>query len=126
MRTTVTTALSTADHQAVVGAAVAAGACAHCARLVVALVVGVATARADADDDPFLTEREREVLVLLEQGLTAVQIGRRLAITPATVRKHLEHLYAKLGVHDRLSAATHARRQGLLADDPVVTAVTAH
>lgn len=51
-----------------------------------------------------LTARERAVLVLLGQGLAAASIGRRLGITEYTVRKHLNHVYAKLGVHDRLGA----------------------
>lgn len=63
-----------------------------------------------------LTRREREVLVLLAAGHTAAGIGHRLAISPRTVRKHLEHLYAKLGEHDRLAAVELARRAGLVAD----------
>lgn len=51
-----------------------------------------------------LTAREREVLLQLSVGLTACQIAHRLGISSATVRKHLEHAYAKLGVHDRLTA----------------------
>ncbi|MFY0409088.1 response regulator transcription factor [Solicola sp. PLA-1-18] len=110
------------DQDAVVRAAVAGGACAPCARLVLAIVAGAAAA--PVPDDPLLTEREQAVLVLLERGLTAAQIGRRLGISAATVRKHLEHVYAKLGVHDRLSATRDARRRGLLQVDVGVTAVT--
>lgn len=51
-----------------------------------------------------LTAREGIVLALLAEGLTAATIGRRLEITEGTVRKHLNHVYAKLGVHDRLGA----------------------
>jgi DNA-binding CsgD family transcriptional regulator len=52
-----------------------------------------------------LTEREAAVLDLLAQGLTDRQIGNRLAVSPRTVDKHLEHAYAKLRVHGRVEAA---------------------
>ncbi|WP_299038480.1 LuxR C-terminal-related transcriptional regulator [uncultured Pseudokineococcus sp.] len=55
-----------------------------------------------------LTEREREVLVLLSSGVTAHVMARRLGISTATVRKHLEHLYRKLDAHDRLTAVNRA------------------
>jgi DNA-binding CsgD family transcriptional regulator len=61
-----------------------------------------------------LTGRELAVLSLLAEGMTAVAIGRRLGITPRTVHKHLEHLYAKLGTADRLSTVLQAQRHGLL------------
>lgn len=56
-----------------------------------------------------LTERERCVLRHLSTGATAAQIARQLGIAPATARKHLQHIYAKLDVHDRLSAVLHTR-----------------
>ncbi len=62
-----------------------------------------------------LTERESAVLRLLGAGLTAEAIGRRLRTSPRTVHKHLEHLYRKLGVRDRLMAVQRARDAGLLA-----------
>jgi DNA-binding CsgD family transcriptional regulator len=61
-----------------------------------------------------LTQREVEVLTLVARGFTAVACGHLLRISPATVRKHLEHAYDKLGVHDRLLAVERARREGLL------------
>lgn len=63
-----------------------------------------------------LTGRERAVLVLLERGLTAEAIARELGISPRTVHKHLEHLYRKLGVSDRLRAVMVAREERLLAE----------
>jgi len=55
---------------------------------------------------PLLTEREAEVLALVAEGLTNRQISRRLFISPATVRTHLEHIYDKLGVHSRAGAVS--------------------
>ncbi|QKG23823.1 helix-turn-helix transcriptional regulator [Actinomadura verrucosospora] len=52
-----------------------------------------------------VTRREAAVLDLLARGLTDRQIARRLAISPRTVEKHLEHAYPKLGVHGRVDAA---------------------
>ena len=52
-----------------------------------------------------LTEREREVLVLLAQGLTNKEIAERLVITTNTVKRHLKAIFEKLNVHTR-SAAT--------------------
>jgi DNA-binding CsgD family transcriptional regulator len=77
--------------------------------------------RSEPDDAPEdrpdpLTGAEHEILSLLAQGLTADAIGRRRGISGRTVRKHLEHIYAKLGSHDRLLAVDHARDLGLLVD----------
>jgi DNA-binding CsgD family transcriptional regulator len=62
-----------------------------------------------------LTEREFAVLTLLGEGLTAQAIAHRLTASPRTVQKHVEHLYRKLGVRDRLTAVQRARDAGLLA-----------
>jgi DNA-binding CsgD family transcriptional regulator len=51
-----------------------------------------------------LTVREREVLNLVAEGLTNGEIAQRLWIAPGTVRRHLEHVYDKLGVHTRTAA----------------------
>ena len=59
---------------------------------------------------PSLTERELDVLVLVAQGLTNREISRRLFISPATVRTHLEHIYDKLGVRSRAGAVGAAFR----------------
>jgi DNA-binding CsgD family transcriptional regulator len=61
-----------------------------------------------------LTPRELAVLGQLADGHTAAAIGRRLLITERTVHKHLERLYTKLGVGDRLAAVLRAQRLGLL------------
>jgi DNA-binding CsgD family transcriptional regulator len=62
-----------------------------------------------------LTARETAVLHLLISGLTAEGIARRLGTSPRTVHKHLEHVYRKLGVTDRLGAYRVAQAAGLLA-----------
>jgi DNA-binding CsgD family transcriptional regulator len=51
-----------------------------------------------------LTRREREVLSLVAEGMTNAEIGARLWISAGTVRRHLENVYSKLGVHTRTAA----------------------
>lgn len=62
-----------------------------------------------------ITHRELQVLELLADGLLAVTIGHRLALSPRTIHHHLGHIYAKLGTHDRLSTVIRAQQAGLLA-----------
>ena len=69
-----------------------------------------------------LTERERVVLSCVAEGLTAAAIGRRLAIAPGTVSKHLEHVYRKLDASDRVSAIRAAAALGLLDAAPAALA----
>jgi NarL family two-component system response regulator LiaR len=63
--------------------------------------------------DP-LTPREREVLQLLGRGLSNKRIARELGIAEKTVKTHVGHVLAKLGVTDRTQAALHAVRAGLV------------
>jgi DNA-binding CsgD family transcriptional regulator len=51
-----------------------------------------------------LTPREREVMGCVEDGLSNAEIARKLWIQPTTVRKHLENIFAKLGVRSRTAA----------------------
>jgi DNA-binding CsgD family transcriptional regulator len=67
----------------------------------------------DADTGA-LTAREQAVIRFLAEGLTADGIGRRLAISPRTVHRHLDSAYRKLGVNDRVCAVLAARDAGLL------------
>jgi DNA-binding NarL/FixJ family response regulator len=60
-----------------------------------------------------LTRREREVLVLLAQGCDNAEIGRRLFLSPSTVKHHVSRVLQKLGVANRLQAAAFAIRHGL-------------
>jgi DNA-binding CsgD family transcriptional regulator len=60
-----------------------------------------------------LTGRERAVLGLLCEGWTAEAIARRLGTSPRTVHQHLQNIYRKLGVNDRMAAYRVALRHGL-------------
>jgi DNA-binding NarL/FixJ family response regulator len=68
----------------------------------------------DAPAEPFLTNRERQVLGLLADGLGNKQIAARLGISTNTVKTHLELLFDKLGVSSRTEAVATAARRGLL------------
>jgi DNA-binding NarL/FixJ family response regulator len=59
-----------------------------------------------------LSAREREVLELLARGCTNREIAEQLIITPSTVKVHVEHILAKLGVSDRTQAAVQAIELG--------------
>jgi DNA-binding CsgD family transcriptional regulator len=61
-------------------------------------------------ETPVLTRREHEVVLLVAEGLTNAQIAERLWISPGTVRRHLENVFAKLGVHTRTAAVAMLRR----------------
>ncbi len=60
-----------------------------------------------------LSEREREVLALVAEGLPNKQIARRLEITEKTVKAHLTSVFRAIGVTDRMQAGLWARRHGL-------------
>jgi DNA-binding CsgD family transcriptional regulator len=60
---------------------------------------------------PRLTAREREILDLVTEGSTNAEIAERLWVSPGTVRKHLDNVYAKLGVHTRTAAAAALLRE---------------
>ncbi|MGJ5832360.1 response regulator [Streptomyces ossamyceticus] len=59
----------------------------------------------EPDALPGLTEREREILALIGEGLTNRQIGQRLYLAEKTVKNHISRLLAKLGVERRVQAA---------------------
>ena len=62
-----------------------------------------------------LTEREREVLQLLAEGMRNEGIAHKLFISPQTVQTHVRNLLAKLGVHSKLEAVAFAVKHGLIS-----------
>ena len=88
-------------------------------------VFGVAQPRREASDRPAerevaaspregLTPRQREVLALLAEGASTTQVATTLGLAEETVRNHIRQLLRRLGVHTRLAAVAHARREGLI------------
>lgn len=63
-----------------------------------------------------LSERELEILRLIDDGLTNQEIAAQLVIAVSTVKSHINSLYGKLGAHRRTQAITIAKELGLLAD----------
>ncbi|MFE2602252.1 response regulator [Streptomyces mirabilis] len=78
----------------------------------------VSAVRAPAPTQDSLSAREREVLALVAKGTSNREIARVLFISEATVKTHLTHLYAKLGVNDRAAAVAVAYDRGILGDAP--------
>lgn len=62
-----------------------------------------------------LTDREREVLAVAAEGLTAREIAARLGVRERTITTHLSRIYGKLGVSSRLAALRVATRSGLVS-----------
>lgn len=80
----------------------------------VQLFESLGLARAAQRDDLGLTARELLVLRLLAAGHSARGIARRLDTSPRTIQKHLEHIYRKVHVNDRMNAVRVAREAGVL------------
>ncbi len=82
-------------------------------------LIGQFTTRRAADNAAagrleVLTEREREVLALVGQGMSNQEIGAALFLSPATARTHVSHAMAKLGARDRAQLVVLAYRTGLV------------
>lgn len=63
---------------------------------------------------PPLTDREREVLTLLDEGCTQKEIAQRLCLSSNTVRRHIQNAYEKLGVNNNILAVKKAKEMNLL------------
>ena len=76
------------------------------------VLVQAATQTIPASDD--LTEREREVLALMVEGLNNSEIAERLVVSQSTVKFHIANIFAKLGVDNRVGAVTMALQRRLV------------
>jgi DNA-binding NarL/FixJ family response regulator len=76
-------------------------------------VVGHQTPSTAVPVFPDLTEREREVLALIAQGLTNSAIAEQLVLSPKTIRNYITEIFSKLQVADRAQAIIRARNAGL-------------
>lgn len=72
-------------------------------------------ARVDGSDTPRLTPRESEIARRVALGLRNAEIGAKLSITEATVKAHLNKIFQKLGLRDRVELARYAFRIGLVS-----------
>ena len=77
-------------------------------------LVGAVQRRTNAPEGPKLSEREREVLDLLVDGLAIGQIARKLFIADCTAKTHVAHIYTKLGASNRAQAVMAAVRLGFV------------
>ncbi len=82
--------------------------------LVTEFVSWPAVGRPDARLAGELTGREREVLVLIAQGLSNAEIAGRLVVSPATAKTHVSRILAKLGLRDRAQLVIAAYESGLI------------
>jgi len=80
---------------------------------VIAALSGPAPAEPSPDLPDGLTPREVEVLALIAEGLTNAEIAGRLVVSGATVKTHVNHIFAKTGARDRAQAVVYAYGHGL-------------
>ncbi len=95
-----------ADHQTLLDPVV------H-SQLLAAATAGARPARPPATLPDDLTQREGEVLSLIARGLSNREIAATLVVSEATVKTHINHVFAKIGVRDRAQAVHYAYTHGL-------------
>lgn len=124
--------LTTFDTDADIVAAIEAGACGYLLKDATPDALGAAVEAAARGEMVFapsvagrlasravsrpaeLTDREREIVTLLAEGLTNRQIARRLFLSEATVKTHLVHVFGKFNVDNRTAAVAAARAAGVI------------
>lgn len=79
-------------------------------------------ASADGDRLASLSARERQVLLLIMAGVSSAEMARRLSISHATARNHVQNVLVKLGVHSRLEAAMVAAHAGVEPPPDIIAA----
>jgi DNA-binding NarL/FixJ family response regulator len=79
----------------------------------VVAALSVPSAEAGPELPDGLTPREAEVLALIAEGLTNAEIADRLVVSAATVKTHVNHIFAKADVRDRAQAVVYAYANGL-------------
>jgi DNA-binding NarL/FixJ family response regulator len=84
-------------------------------RLIAQFTAQRTATQAGEDRLAVLTEREREVLALVGQGMSNDEIGAELFLSPATARTHVSHAMAKLGARDRAQLVVIAYQTGLVS-----------
>lgn len=68
----------------------------------------------ESKEDISLTKRETEILGQISKGLNYIEIAENLIISPATVRKHIENIYKKLQVHNKVEAVQKGIKNNLI------------
>lgn len=79
-------------------------------------VLGAEEDEIELGEQPKLSKRQKQLLVMLDQGLSNREIAERLEISEHTVKVHLWRLFRRLGVKSRTQVLHHARKHGLLMD----------
>jgi DNA-binding NarL/FixJ family response regulator len=87
-------------------------------RLIAQFTANRIATQAGEDRLAVLTQREREVLALVGQGLSNDEIGAKLFLSPATARTHVSHAMGKLGARDRAQLVVIAYQTGLVTPQP--------
>ena len=89
----------------------------YCTRCQRQFAVTVVYCPEDGELPDGLTPREAEVLELIAAGLSNGEIADRLVVSGATVKSHVNHLFAKIGARDRAQAVAYAYQHELVAKD---------